>query len=116
MIRVKGGFTTRKRHKKIIKDAVGYRGRSKNNFSIAIEKVEKGLQYAYAHRKVNKRFFRSLWIQRLTASCIPFNINYSRLISNTLQANIKLNRKILSQLAFTEPYTFKSLIQTIQTN
>nr|AGH24363.1 ribosomal protein L20 [Reclinomonas americana ATCC 50283] len=112
MIRVKGGVTTRKRHKKIIQQATGYRGRSKNNFSIAIEKVHKGLQYSYAHRKVNKRFFRSLWIQQLNAACIALNTNYSTLIHQLTTQNIQINRKILSQLAQTEPYTFKALVQT----
>nr|AGH24296.1 ribosomal protein L20 [Reclinomonas americana ATCC 50633] len=109
MIRVKGGVTTRKRHKKIIQQATGYRGRSKNNFSIAIEKVHKGLQYSYAHRKVNKRFFRSLWIQQLNAACISLNTNYSTFIHQLNVQNILINRKILSQLAQTEPYTFKAL-------
>nr|NP_044786.1 ribosomal protein L20 [Reclinomonas americana]AAD11901.1 ribosomal protein L20 [Reclinomonas americana] len=115
MIRVKSGTTTHSRHKKIIKNATGYRGRSKNCFSIAIEKVHKGLQYAYAHRKVNKRFFRNVWIQRINAACTTSQINYSSFIHNLSLQNIQLNRKILSTLAITEPYTFQSILKTINT-
>lgn len=112
MIRIKTGTHRKDRHKELIKMAKGYRGRSNNNYSLAIERVEKGLQYAYAHRKMKKRDFRSIWIQRINAGCLNEQSTYAITISNIYNKNILLNRKILSELAFIEPLTFKALIRT----
>lgn len=114
MIRIKSSSQTKNHVKKILKMAKGFQGRAKNNYTIALEKVEKGMQYAFAHRKVKKRSFRELWIQRINAGCLENNIKYSSLIYCLTKSNIVLNRKIISEIAFLEPYTFKALIHTIK--
>jgi large subunit ribosomal protein L20 len=110
MARVKRGVTTHARHRKIIKLAKGYRGRSSTNFRIAIEKVEKALQYAYRDRRVKKRNFRSLWIQRINAGARQNGLTYSRFMSGLKKAGIELDRKVLSDIATREPAAFKSLV------
>ena len=90
-----------------------YRGRT-NCYRIALAKVQKGLQYAYRDRKVRKRDFRSLWIQRLNAAVRQYDINYSRFIPALKKKEIRLNRKILSEIAITEPYSFRAIIETIK--
>ena len=109
MARVKRGVTTHARHKKILKLARGYRGRSSTNFRIAIERVEKGLQYAYRDRRTKKRTFRSLWIQRINAGVRQHGLNYSQFMNGLNKANIEIDRKVLSDLAVHEPETFKAL-------
>lgn len=116
MTRVKSGPSTRKYHKKIIKMAKGYVGRSKNSYRIAVEKVEKGLQYAFAHRKLKKRSFRSLWIQQINAGCLSENYRYSSTIHNLSKKNILLNRKMLAELASLEPLVFKSVLSVSDIN
>ncbi len=111
MARVRRGVTARARHKKVIKQAKGYRGRSKNVFRVAIERVEKGLQYAYRDRRVRKRNFRALWIQRINAGAREHGLNYSRFMSGMKKAGIELDRKVLSDLAVREPAAFKSLVE-----
>ncbi len=101
------------RHKKIIKMAKGYRGRT-NCFRMAVQRVEKALQYAYRDRKVRKREFRSLWIQRIGAAVQQYGMNYSRFIPGLKRANITINRKVLSDLAVTEPYSFKAVVETVR--
>ncbi len=110
MARVKRGVTTHARHRKILKLAKGYRGRSSTNFRIAIEKVEKALQYAYRDRRVRKRNFRSLWIQRINAGARQNGLTYSRLMNGLKKAGIELDRKVLSDIAIREPAAFKSLV------
>jgi large subunit ribosomal protein L20 len=88
----------------------GYRGRSKNCFSIAIRRLHKAWQYAYRDRKTKKRVWRTLWIQRIQAGVRQYNIRYSRFIRSLSYCNIYLNRKVLSELAATEPFTFKAII------
>jgi large subunit ribosomal protein L20 len=97
-----------------LKHAKGYRGRSKNCFTIAIRRVEKAWQYAYRDRKVKKRMWRTLWIQRLSAASRQYHMNYSRLIATLKYANVPLNRKVLSELAATEPFAFKSVMDVLQ--
>ncbi len=109
MSRVKRGVTTHKRHRKIIKMAKGYRGRNKNCFRIAIEKVEKALQYAYRDRRNKKREFRALWIQRINAASRIHGLTYSQFMNGVKKANIELDRKILSDLAIREPQTFEAI-------
>ena len=107
MARVKRGVTTHARHRKIIKLAKGYRGRSSTNFRIAIEKVEKALQYAYRDRRVRKRNFRALWIQRINAGARQNGLTYSRFMSGLKKAGIELDRKVLSDIAVRDPETFR---------
>lgn len=91
--------------------AKGYRGRAKNCFRVAIEKVEKAMQYAYRDRKVRKRDFRSLWIQRINAAVREHGLIYSRFISGLKAAQIDLDRKVLSDLAIREPETFGKIVE-----
>ncbi|MEA2754167.1 MAG: large subunit ribosomal protein [Aliidongia sp.] len=114
MARVKRGVIAHARHKKILKMAKGYRGRSNASYRIAIEKVEKGLQYAYRDRRVKKRSFRGLWIQRINAGARAHGLRYSEFINGLKLAGIELDRKIVSDLAITEPAAFKSLVETAQ--
>src|SRR5690606_3211077 len=111
MSRVKRGVTTHARHKKIIKMAKGYRGRSKNCFRVAIERVEKGLQYAYRDRRARKRTFRGLWIQRINAAVRQYDLTYSRFINGLLKAGIGIDRKVMADLAVREPQAFKELVE-----
>ncbi|WP_299624271.1 50S ribosomal protein L20 [Pelagibius sp.] len=111
MARVKRGVTTHARHKKVIGRAKGYRGRGKNVFTVAIERVEKGLQYAYRDRRVKKRNFRSLWIQRINAGAREHGLTYSQFMNGIKRAGIELDRKVLSDLAVREPEAFKSLVE-----
>ena len=110
MARVKRGVTTHARHKKIVDMAAGYRGRAKTNFRIAIEKVEKGLRYAYRDRRARKRNFRGLWIQRINAGVREHGLTYSQFIAGIKRAGIEIDRKVLSDLAIREPTAFKSLV------
>ncbi len=114
MARVKRGVTTHARHKKVIKAAKGYRGRNKNTFRIAVERVEKGLQYAYRDRRTKKREFRRLWIQRINAGARQHGLTYSQFINGLSRAGIELDRKVLSDIAVREPATFKSLVEQAQ--
>ncbi len=112
MARVKRGVTTRARHKKVLKLAKGYRGRAKNCFRVAIEKVEKALRYAYRDRKAKKRDFRSLWIQRLNAAVREHGMIYSQFIRGVKNAGIEMNRKMLSELAIHQPEVFLSVVNS----
>ena len=114
MARVKRGVTARAKHKKIIKQAKGYRGRSKNVFRIAVEKVGKGLQYAYRDRRTKKRNFRGLWIQRINAGVREYKMSYSEFMNGIKKANINIDRKILADLAKNNPSTFKFIIDKIR--
>ena len=114
MSRVKRGVTKRARHKKILKLAKGYRGRAKNCYRIAIQKVEKALRYAYRDRRVRKRDFRSLWIQRINAAVREYGLIYSQFINGLKLANVDLDRKILSDLAVREPDTFKQVVDKVK--
>lgn len=112
MSRVKRGLTAHARHKKILDMAKGYRGRNKNVFRVAVEKVEKGLQYAYRDRKAKKRSFRSLWIQRINAATRIHDMTYSRFISGLMKAGVELDRKVLADIALKQPETFAQLVET----
>jgi len=111
MARVKRGVTTHARHKKVLKLAKGYRGRAGTAFRVAIEKVEKGLQYAYRDRRNRKRTFRALWIQRINAGAREQWLTYAQFMNGMKKAGIDLDRKILSDLAAREPDAFKSLVE-----
>lgn len=110
MAHVKRGVTTHARHKKVLKMAKGYRGRSSTCFRVAVEKVEKGLKYAYRDRRNKKRNFRSLWIQRINAGVRAHDMVYSQFIGGLIKAGIEIDRKVLSDLAIKEPAAFKALV------
>ena len=101
----------RARRKKILKMAKGYRGRAKNCITIAREKVEKGLRYAYRDRRAKKRTFRSLWIQRINAGVREHGMVYSQFMGGLIKAGIEIDRKILSDLAISEPAAFKAIVE-----
>ena len=114
MSRVKRGVTTHARHKKVIDRAKGYQGRGRNSFRVAIERVEKGLQYAYRDRRTRKRSFRALWIQRINAGTREHGMTYSQFINGLGKAGVEIDRKILSDLAVREPDAFKALVEQAQ--
>jgi large subunit ribosomal protein L20 len=111
MSRVKRGVTSHARHKKVLKMAKGYRGRSKNCFRIALQRVEKALQYAYRDRRNKKRDFRGLWIQRINAGARELGLTYSVFINGLSKAGIQVDRKIMADLAMNQPEAFKSLVE-----
>jgi large subunit ribosomal protein L20 len=110
MAHVKRGVTTHARHKKVLKMAKGYRGRSSTCYRIAVQKVEKGLRYAYRDRRNKKRTFRSLWIQRINAGVRQHDMVYSQFMNGLLKAGITLDRKVLSDIATHEPAAFKVIV------
>ena len=112
MARVKGALSTRKRHKKILKLAKGYRGAKSKLYRIANQAVMKSLSYSYVGRKLKKRDFRSLWITRISAACKMNDINYSRFMNGLKKANIEINRKMLSEIAISDPQAFAQLVET----
>jgi large subunit ribosomal protein L20 len=114
MTRAKAGIVSKKRHKKIIKMAKGYRGRSKNCFRIAIEKVEKGLQYAYRDRRTRKRDFRALWIQRINAAVREHGMVYSTFMGAMKKAGIEIDRKTLAELAVNNADAFANIIEQLK--
>lgn len=111
MARVKRGINTKARHKKILAMAKGYRGRSKNCYRIAIEKVKKGLEHAYTDRKDLKGNMRKLWIVRINAACRNLGVKYSKFINDLKKKDIEINRKMLSEMAIRSPESFKSVVE-----
>jgi large subunit ribosomal protein L20 len=116
MVRVKNGIQTHKKHKKLLKMAKGYYGRSNNCYTIAVRKVHKGLTYAYRDRKNKKRTMRSLWIQRLNAAVRAYGISYSRFIDCLVKAGVVINRKMLSNLAIQKHDVFEQLVKKVISN
>ena len=114
MSRARSGVAAHARHKKVLAQAKGYRGRNRTAFRIAKEKVEKGLQYAYRDRRNRKRSFRALWIQRINAGARLNGLTYSRLMNGLNRAGIELDRKVLSELAIKEPAAFKTICEQAQ--
>ena len=114
MSRVKRGVTAHSRHLKVIKAAKGSRGRQKNTFRAAIQRVEKSGQYAYRDRKAKKRDFRSLWIQRINAGVRNEGLTYSKFMNGLNKSKIKLDRKVLAELAYNNPEVFKSIVKKVQ--
>ena len=110
MAHVKRGVPGRARHKKILGMAKGYRGRANSSFRIALEKVEKGLRYAYRDRRNKKRNFRALWIQRINAGAREQGLTYSQFMNGLKHAGILLDRKVLADLAMQEPEAFKAVV------
>jgi large subunit ribosomal protein L20 len=115
MARISRGVTAKARHKKVLDLAKGYRGRSKSCYRLALRRVEKALQYAYRDRRVRKRTFRALWIQRINAGAREHGLTYSQLMNGLRKAGVELDRKVLSDLAVREPAAFKSLVDQAQT-
>ena len=113
MSRAKSGVVSKKRHKKILKLAKGYRGRGSTCFRVAVEKVEKALRYAYRDRKARKRDFRALWIQRINAAVRAHGISYSVFIDKLNKANIEINRKMLSEMAARNIDDFNNLVKQV---
>ena len=111
MPRVKGGYKTRQRRKKIIKAAKGYVGGRRRLFKSAKETVEKGLQYAYRDRRVRKREFRKLWITRINAAARVNGTSYSRLIRGLKDSGIDLDRKVLADMAVYDPAAFTQVVK-----
>ena len=113
-MRVKRGRATRKRHKKVLKAAKGFVGSKSKLFKSANQAVMKAWKYAYKHRREKKRDFRSLWITRINAACREHGVSYSRFINALNKSNIKLNRKILAELAVNDKDAFKQLISQVK--
>jgi large subunit ribosomal protein L20 len=105
---------SRKRRKKILKQAKGYFGRRKNVWTVAKNAVEKGLTYAYRDRKNKKRTFRALWITRINAGARLHGLSYSELIGKLKQNNIDINRKVLADLAMNNPEAFSDIVKKVQ--
>ena len=114
MTRVSRGVTAKARHRKILKRAKGYYGRRKNVFRVAVQAVERGLQYAYRDRKKRKSDFRGLWIQRINAGVRMHGMTYSQFINGLKKATIEIDRKILAELAVNQPEAFKALVEKAQ--
>jgi large subunit ribosomal protein L20 len=114
MARVKGGPRAHARHKKVIKQAKGYYGRRKNCFRTAVQAVEKAGQYAYRDRRVKKRTFRGLWIQRINAAARLHDMTYSTFMHGMKLSGIEIDRKVLSDIAIREPEHFAAIAKQAQ--
>ena len=110
MSRAPRAVPSRARRKKVLNAAKGFRGRRKNNITTANAAVDRSLQHNYIGRKLKKRNFRALWIQRINAGCREHGLTYSRFISGLAKAGIEIDRKVLSDLAIHEPVAFKALV------
>jgi large subunit ribosomal protein L20 len=114
MARVKRGTTTHARHKKVLEQSKGFVGRSSTNYRIALERLEKSLQYAYRDRRVKKREFRALWIQRINAGVREHGLTYSRFIAGLKTAGIEMDRKVLAAIAYDDPTSFGEIVRKVQ--
>ncbi len=112
MPRVKSGVQSRKRRKRVIKDAKGYFGAKHKLYKTAQEQIFGSLSYAYRDRKAKKRDFRKLWITRISAATKLHDLSYSKFINGLKKANIDLNRKMLSEMAIHDPESFAKLVET----
>ena len=114
MARVKRGTTTHARHKKVLAQSKGYVGRSSTNYRIALERLEKSLQYAYRDRRQKKRDFRGLWIQRINAAVREQGLTYSKFIGGLKRTGIELDRKVLAAIAYDEPAAFTAIVEQVK--
>ena len=110
-MRVKGGIVTRRRHKRMLQNAEGLRGRARSCFRIARRIVQKGWQYAYRDRRAKKRLMRQLWIARLNAGSRSHGLSYSRLIVGLEKAQIQIDRKVLSDICVRDPVAFGQIVE-----
>ena len=114
MARVKRGVTSHAKHKKVLKLVKGQWGRRKNTIRIARQAMEKAMQYAYRDRRTKKREFRSLWIQRINAGVRAEGLTYSKFINGLNKSGIKMDRKILAEIAYNNPEAFKTIVKKAQ--
>ena len=114
MSRTKRGVISRSRHKKVLKSVKGQFGRRKNTIRIARQAMEKAMQYAYRDRRAKKREFRSLWIQRINAGVREEGLTYSKFINALNKSGIKIDRKILAEIAYDSPEAFKTIVKKAQ--
>ncbi|MBW2185380.1 MAG: 50S ribosomal protein L20 [Desulfuromonadales bacterium C00003068] len=114
MPRVKRGFKARRRRNKVLKLAKGYRGARSKLFRSATEAVDRALNYAYRDRRVKKRDFRALWIARINAAARLDGVSYSRLIFGLKKAEIALDRKVLAEIAVTDPAAFSAVVEKVK--
>ena len=114
MARVKRGVTTHARHKKVLKAAKGFRGRSSTSYRIALERLEKSWQYAYRDRRNKKREFRGLWIQRINAAVRAHGLTYSRFIDGLHRAGIEMDRKVLAAIAYDDAASFEAIVAKVK--
>ena len=114
MARVKRGTTSHARHKRVLEQSKGYYGRRKNTIRVARQAVEKAGQYAYRDRKVNKRNFRALWIQRINAATREVGLTYGNFMHGLKLASIELDRKVLADIAMHEPDVFRAIVAQAQ--
>ena len=112
MARVKRGVTSHAKHKKTLRAAKGFYGRRKNTIRAAKAAVDRSMQYATRDRRAKKRVFRALWIQRLNAAVREHGLTYSRFIDGLAKAGIEIDRKVLSELAISQPEAFKAVVET----
>ena len=116
MARVKRGVTSHAKHKKVLKQVKGQYGRRKNTIRIAKQALDKAMQYDYRDRRAKKREFRSLWIQRINAGVRAEGITYSKFINGLNKSGIKLDRKVLADIAYNDPQAFKSIVKKVQSS
>ena len=114
MARVKRGTTSHAKHKKVLKAVKGQWGRRKNTIRVARQAMEKAMEYAYRDRRNKKREFKSLWIQRINAGVRAEGLTYSKFINGLNKSGIKLDRKILAQIAYDNPEAFKTIVKKAQ--
>ena len=114
MTRVKRGVTSHAKHKKVLKVVKGQWGRRKNTIRVARQAMEKAMQYAYRDRRTKKRDFRSLWIQRINAGVRAEGLTYSKFINGLNKSGIKLDRKVLAEIAYENPEAFKTIVKKAQ--
>jgi large subunit ribosomal protein L20 len=114
MARVKRGVTSHAKHKKVLKAVKGQWGRRKNTIRVARQAMEKAMQYAYRDRRNKKRDFKSLWIQRINAGVRAEGLTYSKFINGLSKSGIKLDRKILAEIAYDNPEAFKTIVKKAQ--
>ncbi|SVD80730.1 uncharacterized protein METZ01_LOCUS433584, partial [marine metagenome] len=116
MARTRRGVTSRAKHKKVLKAVKGQWGRRKNTIRAAKQAMEKAMQYAYRDRRNKKRDFKSLWIQRINAGVRAEGLTYSKFINGLNKSGIKLDRKILADLAYNNPEAFKTIVKKVQSS
>lgn len=115
MARVKRGYKARRRRNKVLKQAKGYRGSLSKLYRQAVERVARANQFAYSHRRLKKRDFRSLWITRLGAATKALGLSYSKFMNGLKRQGIEVNRKMLSEMAIRSPKAFSQLVEQIKT-